>query len=58
MNEGQNCKRQHASVLECISFLPHTAWGLIYVAEFVSAAKRALSRMLLIIVCEGFGTVK
>ena len=34
------------------------AWGLIYVAEFVSAAKRALSRMLIIVVCEGFGTVK
>ncbi|XP_003385804.1 PREDICTED: transmembrane protein 87A-like [Amphimedon queenslandica] len=32
--------------------------GLIYVAEIVSAAKRALSRVLIIIVCEGFGTVK
>lgn len=35
-----------------------TASGLIYVAEIVSAAKRALSRVLIIIVCEGFGTVK
>ena len=34
------------------------ASGLIYIAEGVSAAKRALARMLLIIVCEGFGTVK
>ena len=34
------------------------ASGLIYVAEIVSAGKRALSRVLLIIVCEGFGTVK
>jgi hypothetical protein len=32
--------------------------GLIYVAEGVSAAKRALARVLVIIVCEGFGTVK
>jgi hypothetical protein len=34
------------------------ASGLIYVAEGVSAAKRALARVLVIIVCEGFGTVK
>ena len=34
------------------------AYGLIYIAEGVSAAKRALARVLLIIVCEGFGTMK
>ena len=40
-------------------FLPvDLAYGLIYIAEGVSAAKRALARVLLIIVCEGFGTMK
>ena len=34
------------------------ASGLIYIAEGVSAGKRALARMLIIIVCEGFGTVR
>ncbi|KAI6649745.1 Transmembrane protein 87A-like [Oopsacas minuta] len=32
--------------------------GLIYVAEFVSAFKRTLARVLIVIVCLGFGTVK
>ncbi|MCG8620512.1 MAG: lung seven transmembrane receptor family protein, partial [Proteobacteria bacterium] len=35
-----------------------SASGLIMIAELVSAVKRALSRMLLIIVAMGFGTVK
>ena len=35
-----------------------TASGIIMIAEIVSAIKRALSRMLLIIVAMGFGTVK
>ncbi len=39
------------------SFLP-PASGLIMIAELVSAVKRALSRMLLIIVAMGFGTVR
>ena len=41
-----------------LPFSPPAASGLIMIAELVSAVKRALSRMLLIIVAMGFGTVK
>ena len=37
---------------------PHTAGFIIMLAEVISAGKRALSRMLLVIVSLGFGTVK
>ena len=33
-------------------------YGLIYVAEIVSAVKRTLARMLVVVVCLGFGTVR
>ena len=40
-------------------FLPvDLAYDLIYIAEGVSAAKGAFARMLLVIICEGFGTMK
>ena len=41
-----------------VHVLSHAASGIIMIAEVVSAVKRALSRMLLIIVAMGFGTVK
>ena len=61
-NNGMDCE-EHLDCLSIIIFflslsLLSAASGLIYVAEIVSAAKRALSRVLIIIVCEGFGTVK
>ena len=46
---------KQGSLLCCFMCL---ASGLIYIAEGVSAGKRALARVLIIIVCEGFGTVK
>ena len=56
----------HHYIIASISPLHHNdviinhyaASGVIMVAEAVSAAKRALARMLLIIVSLGFGTVK
>ena len=63
-NNGMDCE-EHLDRLSIFIFslslslsLSSAASGLIYVAEIVSAGKRALSRVLLIIVCEGFGTVK
>lgn len=41
-----------------MNFSGHNPYGLIYVAEIVAALKKTIARLLVVIVCLGFGTVK
>ena len=43
---------------ESVNRTGHSVWGAVVFAEIVSCAKRALARMLVIIVSLGFGITK